>query len=343
MCRRARDAQAAEAARFETVAARKAADPSLGGLARAPVDAKDAEPRTVYWHAQAHTKYVPYRAVRSGGRYSRACALCYQVAFANTPGGAATYCIQHGGGRRCAGPIGCDACPLGIAVHCGKGDVYDGRCVRCFCASFPDDARARNAKGWVHAKEQAVVKALEAAFPDHNWVFDKTFSHRTFVVGAPSTRYRPDARISLEDRVIIVEVDEHSHRAYECAKERARERSFVLQNPFKTVVMIRFNPDAYTDYDGRRHPSCFTSADQDHSTVHVDPKQQGQWQRRVAELVRTIENLADPEFVLPPKQEDRPLLICELFYDDVNSTPEDRRVARGLAAHRAIGKRKRLV
>ena len=334
--------RAAEQARFEAeVVARKAADPLLDGLERAPESVKDAVPKTVYWCLHKNTKYVPYRGVASARQYKRACLKCYQIAFPNTPGGAATHCTQHGGGRRCPGPVGCDACPLGIAVQNGKRDVYDGRCVRCFCTSFPNDARARNAKGWVHAKEQATVKALETAFPDHNWVFDKTFSHRTFVVGTCSTRFRPDARFCTEDRVVIVEIDEHSHRAYECAKEREREHSFVLQNLGKTVVMIRFNPDAYTDYDGRRHPSCFTPADKDHCTVHVHPKQQRQWEQRIAELVRTIETLSDPEFLLPPKQEDRPLLVCELFYDDINSTPEDRRVAKELAVHRAIGKRQR--
>ena len=51
--------------------------------------------------------------------------------------------------------------------------------------------------------------------------------------------------------------------------------------------------------------------------------------------------LADPDFELPPKQEDRPLLICELFYDNVNATPEDKRVEKALRANKALGKRKR--
>ena len=105
--------------------------------------------------------------------------------------------------------------------------------------------------------------------------------------------------------------------------------------------MIRFNPDAYTDYADKRIPSCFTAATKDNQTVHVPDKQKAQWKRRLAELVRTIETLADPEFELPPKQEDRPLLICELFYDNVNGTPEDERVAATVEAYKAIGKRKR--
>jgi hypothetical protein len=298
--------------------------------------------KTVYWHVTKDTKYAPYRVVKAGGKYHAACEECNQVAESNAEGGEARFCVSHGGGVRCPGVVGGDGqCPLGIAVHTGKQDVYDGRCARCFCASFPNDERAKRARGWVHAKEQAVRKVLERAFPDYNWTFDKQFTHRTFVVGAVNTRFRPDARVTQGDRVIVVEVDELSHRGYLCAKEREREQSFVLQNRSKTVVMIRLNPDAYTDYSGARRPSCFTSATKEHPTVHVHPKQKKQWEKRCEELVDVVRTLADPKFELPPKQEDRPLLICELFYDNVNATPEDKRVEKALRANKALGKRKR--
>jgi hypothetical protein len=252
--------QARLTAEFEAeLATRKAANPLLNGLPRAPAKAKDAVEKVVYWHVSGQTKYAPHRVVKIGGKYEIACEECNQAAFSNAEGGERRFCKTHGGGRRCPGVVGGDGqCPLGIAVNLGKRDIYDGRCVRCFCASFPNDERAKNARGWVHAKEQAVRKVLERAFPNYNWTFDKSFTHRTFVVGV-NTRFRPDARVTKGDRVIIVEVDEHSHRGYLCAKEREREQSFVLQNRSKTVVMIRLNPDAYTDYAGARHPTCFTS------------------------------------------------------------------------------------
>ena len=330
--------RAAEAKAFEAeMAKRQAADPRLAGLDRAPAFA-DAQPGTVYCHVDKKTKYVPFRAVAGAKFYHRACAECAQRAQANAPGGVATHCKQHGGGPRCPGPREGGECPYGVAVHLGKGDIYDGRCVACFCAAFPNDARAAAARSSVHAKERKVTDELKKCFPDYNWVFDQTFAHRTFVVG---TRHRPDARFKHHDRVVIVEVDEHSHRSYLCAKEREREQSFVVQNRGKTVVMIRFNPDAYTDYAGKRIPSCFTAATKDNQIVHVPDKQKAQWKRRLAELTRTIATLADPDFELPPKQEDRPLLVCELFYDDVNGTPEDERVAATVEAYKTARKRKR--
>jgi hypothetical protein len=323
------------------MAKRKAANPLLDGLERAPAKIEDAVKKTVYWHVSKQTKYAPYRIVKIGGKYEIACEECNQKAFSNAEGGEARFCIAHGGGWRCPGIVGGDGqCPLGYSIQRCERDIYDGRCVRCFCRSFPNDERAKRARGWVHAKEQAVRKVLEAAFPDYNWTFDKSSTSRTFVVGV-NTRLRPDARAARGDRVIIVEVDEHSHRSYLCAKEREREQSFVLQNRSKTVVMIRLNPDAYTDYSGARRPSCFTSPTKEHPTVHVPPKQKKQWRKRCEELVDAVRTLTDPDFELPPKQEDRPLLICELFYDNVNATPEDKRVEKALRANKAIGKRKR--
>ena len=335
--------RAEEEARFEAeVARRVATDPKLAGLPRAPEKPKDAEKGVVYWHVDSKTKYVPYRAIVVGSqkKYDRACQECHQVAFASTPKGEQIHCIQHGGGKRCLGPLGCTECPLGFAVPLGKQDVYDGRCSRCFCSSFPNDPRAKRARSSVHVREHTTTDELNKHFPDYNWVFDKTFSHRTFLVGV-STRFRPDARTTQGDRVVIIEIDEQSHRGYLCAKEREREESFVKQNRNKTVVMIRFNPDEYTDYKGVRHPSCFTNATKDTQVTHVHPKRKADWDTRIRELVNTVRNVLDPTFPLPPKQPDRPLLICELFYDDVMATPEDRRVARALAASKKIGKRKR--
>jgi hypothetical protein len=315
----------------------------VGGRPGVPALGVDATPGIVYWHVSRLTKYVPYRTVVSGKgganpKYMPACQDCHQVAFRNVPKGPATHCKQHGGGKRCKGHDGSSGCPIGMSVQMGKRDIYDGLCVRCFCASFPNDPRAERARKSVHAREHAVRDVLSKAFPDYNWVFDKAYGTRMTFVGR---RFRPDARVAQGERVIIIEIDEQSHRGYLCAKEREREESFVRQNRNKTVVMIRFNPDEYTDYKGVRHPSCFTNATKDNEVTHVHPKRKAAWQARIQELVNTVHNVLDPKFPLPPKQPDRPLLICELFYDDVMATPEDKRIAKALAASKTIGKRKR--
>lgn len=328
-----------EKTRFEAeMTKRLATNPKLTGLPRAPEKPTDAQKKAVYWHVNCYSKYVPYRAIVVGAQkqYLRACQECYQQAQFNPKTGEKTHCNNHGGGLRCPGPEGCTECPLGISVQNGKKDIYDGYCVRCFCYSFPNDPRAARARKCIHVRENTTVAELKKHVPDYNWTFDKKFSHRTFLIGV-QTRFRPDARTTQGDRIIIVEIDEQSHRRCLCATEREREYSFVKQNREKTVVMVRYNPDEYTDYNGVYHPSCFTSATKDNEVPHIHPKRKAVWQARIQELVNTVRTLSDPAFTLPPKQPDRPLLICELFYDDVMATPEDKRVAKAMAAAKTIG------
>lgn len=87
--------------------------------------------------------------------------------------------------------------------------------------------------------------------------------------------------------------------------------------------------------------SCFSAPTKKNSIIHVNPKQQKQWNERIEELVNTVRNVLDPDFELPPKQEDRAIIICELFYDNVMATAEDKRVASAMRKNKAIGKRKR--
>jgi hypothetical protein len=227
---------------------------------------------------------------------------------------AARWCVQHGGGRRCPGTAEDDGvCPLEHSVH--SSDPYDGQCVNCFVIDHPKDPRAEAARSYVKVREQAVVAVLKKAFPGYNWTFDKAFG-RTWVRGRP----RPDARARVGTRVILVEIDENSHRCYLCAKEREREAAFVtMSGRESTVVMIRFNPDQYVDYVGKKWPSCFAQ-------FGVNKKQQAQWDNRVQTLIDTIRYVSDPANALPPKQEERPCLMIELFYDNVAGTPEAERL-----------------
>ena len=342
---------AAEISEFEAeVGKRRDANPLTRHLPRAPAKASDALPRTLYWNVDGKTKYVPYRAVVVGGgvQYERACQHdgCAQVAHANPakPEEGATHCKQHGGGKRCPGPDGKNddgECPFGFCVQIGKQDAYDGQCVRCFCASNPNDERARTALKCIHVREQTTVAEVKKSFPNFTWTLDKPLGlHRSFLRGV-NTRFRPDARTTVGNIVILIEIDEDSHRRYLCAKEREREESLVLQLRGKTPVMIRFNPDRYEDINGNKHASCFSAPSKVEGTTHVPKKQQKQWKERIATLIDTIRYLSDPDEELPPKQDERAMLTIELFYDNIAKTPEEERIAAGKKAARAMGKRKR--
>ena len=258
----------------------------------------------------------------------------------------ALYCEKHAdksvhenvAQKRCIGynfrgdPDDPHPCDNGTLIN---GDKYDHRCVKCFCASFPNDPRAINAKKWLKAREQTVVAVLTAAFPQYRWTLDRAFAVGVLV--------RPDARVAVGDRVVLVEIDEDSHRSYECSKERARETEFYRhQSKGATLVMIRFNPDAYVDLGGAEHASCF-KYNKASGTVVVDPAQKTQWTARCDTLVDTVAYFLDPlEYVPTPTEagQDRLILTTELFYDNIADMPEAER-DKVLARKKAIGKKRK--
>lgn len=227
------------------------------------------------------------------------------------------FCIAHGGGKRCVGPSKVDdqeQCPYRLSAK----NKYDSRCVRCFIAAFPNDARAINAKAFLHFKELTVREFLEATFPQYRWTFD-----RTCAVG---TLFRPDARTALgKTRLLIVEIDEHSHDTNVCDRERERERVFKKHAPRNAVVhVVRFNPDAYDDpVTGVRVPSCFRYSKEE-GKASVPPDRKADWESRLDKLRSTIQEIIDhqheeiqvPELLL---EDDRYKYVIpiELFYDNV--------------------------
>ena len=321
-------------AKFEAEMQRRIARAGFAKLPRAPENVGDAEAGVVYCHV-AQPNYEPHRVVRAGKVYCPACAKCNQVAHAPGTGQPRTHCILHGGGKRCIGVDGC--CPLGYSIRVGKRDLYDGRCVRCFIDTHPDDPRAKAAKDYLHAKELTVRGYLELVFPKYKWTFDKSMNvsgYRLRFVGT-MRQFRPDAMAKCGRRIIVVEIDEHSHKGYECAKEREREQYIVDANRGYKVVLVRFNPDEYTDYGGKRWPSCFSPPTKVEGKVHVNKTQQKQWEMRLEALRACIRTLLDRGFVVPPPEEGRPLFSVELFYDNVAGSPEEERQKRS-AAYKAM-------
>lgn len=72
----------------------------LDGLEKAPNDVMDARPGVAYKHnGHARSNFEPYRVVKAGRRYQRACELCFRQAIANNAGETPRFCMQHGGGK----------------------------------------------------------------------------------------------------------------------------------------------------------------------------------------------------------------------------------------------------
>ena len=90
-------------------------------------------------------------------------------------------------------------------------------------------------------KEAAVVEYVRNTFSGISWTTDKR-------VLDGCSRRRPDILCHLGSHVIVIEVDESQHISYSCENKRMMEISRDLDHA--PLIMIRFNPDSYTDANG---------------------------------------------------------------------------------------------
>ena len=119
--------------------------------------------------------------------------------------------------------------------------AYGGYCLICFIHLFPEKPIVRNYK----TKERAVADFVKASFPEQTWVHDKR-------VADGCSAKRPDLLCDLGDQVIMIEVDEDQHTAYDCSCENKRLMELSQDIGHRPMVLLRFNPDAYDN-----EPSCW--------------------------------------------------------------------------------------
>jgi len=141
----------------------------------------------------------------------------------------------------------------------------------CFMSLFPDETVFRNYK----TKEGAVFCSIKAAFPNLTIVNDRRID------GGCSLR-RPDIFIELLTHVIVVEIDENAHMAYDQNCENNRIVDIFEDVAYRPVVLIRFNPDK-----SEAGPGCWT-IDANGLAV-IKKKRAAEWQERLAALNKTVE------------------------------------------------------
>lgn len=190
----------------------------------------------------------------------------------------------------------CITCNPDIACHyCKSISILQSRwtpyCFRCYCVLHPDAEIPRKFK----LKEHYVRNKLMEHFQDTlTIVFDKK-------IPDGCSRHRPDIFIDFGSHCLVIEVDEHRHRAYEC--EMKRMTTLFEDVYYRSIIFLRFNPDGYTE-NTKTHRSPFEYTPTGLIRIH-----EGEMKRRMVDLTGRIQYHKDH---LPAE----PFLVEYLFYGD---------------------------
>ena len=161
------------------------------------------------------------------------------------------FCEHNNRRERC---VLCDGSALCKTDLCGilSSNKYEGFCFGCFMNEYPDSIIVRNYRN----KEFAVTGFILDNFNNMSWISNK-------LIKKTGSRKRPDLLLDLENKIIIIEIDEFQHSSsrysYKNDMKRMEELSQDVNN--KPIIFIRFNPDSYIDTDGEKFDSCWGSVE----------------------------------------------------------------------------------
>ena len=178
--------------------------------------------------------------------------------------------------------------------HTRGNSKYNGYCLYCCINIFPDIQVSRNYK----TKENEVVDKIKEKFPDFTWIHDKK-------VEDGCSKRRPDLLLDMGDRIIIVEIDENKHTAYDCSCENKKLMEISKDLQHRPIIFIRFNPDSYIDKNGVKISSCWKVNGLGVLQIH----KQTEWNERIKILNLQIQYWID-------NKTNKTIEIIELFYDN---------------------------
>jgi hypothetical protein len=168
-------------------------------------------------------------------------------------------------------------------------------CLFCYMNLFPDKPISRNYK----TKEKTVVDSVIETFPQMTWYSDKK-------VADGCSKRRPDLLLDLGYQVIIVEIDENQHNAYNCNCENKRLMELSQDLGHRPIIFIRFNPDDYIDKTGVKISSCWKL--QKTGILAINRLKTKEWTARLEVLKNQINYWLT-------NNTDKTIEIIQLYYD----------------------------
>jgi len=163
----------------------------------------------------------------------------------------------------------------------------NGCCVECYNKNNYNKINYKN-------KEIAVKQYLTDYITEYKFINDKCLK---FNIELP---YRPDFQLEINNKIIIIEIDENQHSKYSVEKEEKRnikiKKAGKLYN--KQIIIIRFNPDNY-----KKGNQLIVSPWKNNKIENED-----EWINRLNTLKETI--------LLNINSNDNNYSIIKLFYDE---------------------------
>jgi hypothetical protein len=193
--------------------------------------------------------------------------------------------------KYCAECDGSDLCKTPMCNTIAKIKKYNGYCLNCFIHLFPDEPNSRNYK----TKEKEVVDTILKLFPNLTWITDKK-------VQDGCSRRRPDLLVDMGTHIVIVEIDENSHKNYDCSCENKRIMELSQDLNHRPIIFIRFNPDEYMK-DEKIIKSCWKI--NKNGILQINDKKE--WNERINALKTQI------QYWIHNKTE-KTVEVIELFY-----------------------------
>ena len=215
-----------------------------------------------------------------------------------------TICIECGGSQMCIHNKKkkfcrlCDGSKLCKSTWCETtgNSKYEYYCLACF-VNNPENQN----KPIIHnykTKEKEVVNRIRETFTHFTWVADKK-------VQDGCSRRRPDLLLDMGSHIIIIEVDENKHTDYDCSCEHKRLMELSHDLHHRPIIFIRFNPDDYTNQEGKLIKSCWKLNKL--GIMNIMKSKENEWEERINILKQQINY-----WINNPTE--KTIEIIELFY-----------------------------
>ena len=162
---------------------------------------------------------------------------------------------------------------------CDKQRNCKKYCKSCYYKLNPDFKPKR-----IKIKEEELYNFLISSFPDLEIIYN------SMVKGdGCCLNYRPDFLINLNKHSILVECDEFQHNYYKDTCKELTRIPYIQDILNRNLLVIRFNPDNYTDKDGKKVKSPF-SIDKKIEMNTIKKSDFTNWNSRLKVLKNIIED-----------------------------------------------------